>query len=318
MVLADELDYPTRGPDALKTMLIGGGLLLAGSVIGFVGGLLTLLLVGFLILPLAFVPQILTQGYLVRVLGSTVDGEADPPVWEEWADVFVDGLKFVLVSLLYSLPVVVVGVVLLAVLFATTSIGAGAGGSAGNAVAGLSVVLGLLVGLALLVLSLAVFYLLPIGLCGMAHDDAVGGAFDLDRLRAVATSREYAVAWLAGAVVFVVGGGIAQFLVFLLVGFPLLFAAQVLGFRYFARGYADALDLEVAPPDPTPSPAAPDPDPLTPDDPGRTEADGTAPPDEGAAGADDTLAGDEDSAVGAGDAPTDDTPADDPDDARRD
>lgn len=271
MSLTDEIDYPSRGDDALKTMLIGGALAFLAVLINLVGSVLAVVLIGFLILPFALVPQILTQGYLVRVLDDTLDGGVDPPVWEEWTDVFVDGLKFVVVSIVYSLPVVVVSVILVLLFAFGTSVGAGVGGDGGGAIAGLSVLLALVLGLVVLALALAVFYVLPIGICGMAQDDAIGGAFDLDRIREVATTREYAVGWGAGAVTLVVGGGIAQFLVFILIGFPLLFAAQVLAFRFFARGYADALGLDVAPEGASPTaagagePAAtdvPDPDPM--------------------------------------------------------
>ena len=245
--LADELDYPLRGDDALVTMLIGGGLALAAAAISIVGSVLTFVLIGFLLLPFAFVPQILVQGYLFRVLGTTLDGDAEPPVWEDWEDLFVDGLKLVAVVIAYTLPVVVVSGVLFVAVFVVSSVGAGAGGDAGGALAGVGLVVGLVLGLLTVVLGLGVFYVLPIGLCGMAQDDALGGAFDLGRLREVGTSREYAVAWAVGAAVFVVGGGVAQFLFVLLVGFPLRFATQALGFRYFARGYADALGVDVAP-----------------------------------------------------------------------
>lgn len=269
MALTDEIDYPSRGDDAVKTMLIGGALLFAAVLINFVGSLLTIILIGFLLLPFAFIPQLLTQGYLVRVLDDTIDGGVEPPVWDDWADTFVDGLKLFVVVLAYSLPLVVLSVIF-ALLFAGLSVGAGSGGDAGGALAGVSVVLGLVLGLVALVLGLAVAYLVPVGLCGMVHDDAIGGAFDLDRLREVGTSREYAVAWGAGALIIVVGGGVAQLLIVVLVGFPLLFAAQVLAFRFFARGYADALDLDVAPAGATSATAAsgttatgvPDPDPL--------------------------------------------------------
>jgi ABC-type glycerol-3-phosphate transport system permease component len=265
-------------------MLIGGALAFLAVLINLVGSVLAVVLIGFLILPFALVPQILTQGYLVRVLDDTLDGGVDPPVWEEWTDVFVDGLKFVVVSIVYSLPVVVVSVVLVLLFAFGTSVGAGVGGDGGGAIAGLSVLLALVLGLVVLVLALAVFYVLPIGICGMAQDDAVGGAFDVDRIRTVATTREYAVAWGAGAVTLVVGGGVAQFLIFLLVGFPLLFAVQVLAFRFFARGYADALDLDVAPAGASPAAAGagttatsvPDPDPTKTDTLGATRPDEAA------------------------------------------
>ncbi|MEF8818140.1 MAG: DUF4013 domain-containing protein [Haloferacaceae archaeon] len=277
MALTDEIDYPSRGDDALKTMLIGGALLFAAVLINLVGSLLTIILIGFLLLPFAFIPQLLTQGYLVRVLDDTVEGGVEPPVWDDWVDVFVDGLKLFVVVLAYSLPLVVLSI-LFALLFAGLSVGAGAGGDAGNALAGVSAVLALVFGLVALVVGLAVAYLAPAGLCGMVHDDAIGGAFDLDRLREVGTSREYAVAWGAGALTLVVGGGVAQVLIFLLVGFPLLFAAQVLAFRFFARGYADALGLDVPPEGATPTAAAtsvPDPDPTRTDTLGAERPTGT-------------------------------------------
>jgi hypothetical protein len=282
MGLADEFDYPLRGPDALKIALIGGGLLFAAVLINLVGTLLSIIVIGLLILPFAFVPQLLTQGYLVRVLDSTLDGGAEPPAWAEWTDIFVDGLKLLVVVIVYFLPLVVLSVVF-AVLFAGLSATAGGGGDPGGALAGVGAAVGLLFGLLVVVLSIAALYLAPIGLCGMAHDGDFGGAFDLSRLRAVGTSREYAVAWLVGGAILVVGGGVAQLLVFLLVGFPLVFVVQVLAFRIFARGYADALGLDVASAGAdasgvaSPAPAA-DPDPLSgqqtdPDGPGPADPD---------------------------------------------
>jgi hypothetical protein len=277
MALADEIDYPSRGDDAVKTMLIGGALVLAPSVLSFVAVLLifTFILapVGLLLLPFALVPQLLTQGYLVRVLDDTLDGGVEPPQWRDWSGIAVDGLKFLAVSIAYSVPIFLGVLVVGAIALAGTSIGAGIGGDGGGALAGLSVVLTLVLSLVFVVLALAVGYLLPVGVCAWVHDDSLGGAFDVDRIRAVATTREYAVAWGAGVLTLLVGGGVAQVLFFLLVGFPLLFAAQVLAFRFFARGYADALDLDVAPAGATPAAAGteaaatsvPDPDPLATD-----------------------------------------------------
>jgi len=332
MGLADEFDYPLRGPDALKIALIGGGLLFAAVVINLVGTLLSIVLIGLLILPFAFVPQLLTQGYFVSVLDSTLDGEAEPPGWADWADIFVDGLKLVVVVIAYFAPVLALSIVF-AVVFAGLSATAGAGGDPGGAVAGVGAVAGLLFGLLAVALSLAALYLAPIGLCGMAHDDALGGAFDLSRLRAVGTSREYAVAWLVGGAILVVGGGVAQLLVFLLVGFPLVFVVQVLAFRIFARGYADALGLDVAPAGAdasdldSPTPAT-DPDPLGGTSTGAdADADGTgvaspgSDPDPLADDASDRFAPDDEGETGGG--PTDDGIEPDEsdagdDDARRD
>lgn len=201
-----------------------------------------------------------------------------------------------------------------------TTLGSGVGGEGGGAVAGISALIALVLGLVVFALVLAAAYVLPIGVCGMVHDDALGGAFDVDRIREVATDRDYAVAWGAGAVTLLVGGGVAQFLALLLVGFPLLFAAQVLAFRLFARGYADALGLDIAPEGGTPtatgagatSPTSvPDPDPtgtntLGVDRPDETDASdperGEASTDPGDDGPEETTESDDtDGASGASD-----------------
>lgn len=275
MALADEIDYPSRGDDAVKTILIGGALVLAPSVVSLVAVFLivTFILapVGLLLLPFALVPQLLTQGYLVRVVDDTLDGRVEPPPWRDWSDIAVDGVKFLAVGITYLVPILLGFLVVGAVALAGTSLGAGIGGEGGGVVAGLSAVLTLVLSLVFVGLTLAVGYVLPIGVCGWRHDDSLGGAFDVDRIRAVATTREYALAWGAGVLTLLVGGGVAQVLFFVLVGFPLLFAAQVLAFRFFARGYAGALNLDVAPPgasrptaDATET-SVPDPDPLATD-----------------------------------------------------
>lgn len=285
MPLADEIDYPSRGDDAVKTILIGGALVLAPSVVSIVALLLivTFILapVGLLLLPFALVPQLLTQGYLVRVMDDTLGGGAAPPEWRDWSGIAVDGLKLLAVGLVYVVPVFLGFLVVGTVVLAGTSLGAGIGGEGGGVVTGLSVVLTLVLSLVFVVLTLVVGYVLPIGVCGWLHDDSLGGAFDVDRIRAVATTREYAFAWGAGVLTLLVGGGVAQVLFFVLVGFPLLFVAQVLAFRFFARGYADALDIDIDPQAASP-PASDvtetsDPDPLAPETRGteRSKAEGT-------------------------------------------
>jgi hypothetical protein len=241
MDVEDAVRYPLAGEDAAVTLLIGGGLLLLATLINFVAAILLFLFVGALLFPLALVPQVLVQGYLVRVLRSTVDGGAEPPVFDEWVDLGVDGLRLVLVAVVYSFPLVVVGVLLTAV-FVGASVAAG-GSDAGTASAVLILVT-VVGGLLVLLLTLLVAYFAPVGLCAMVHENDVWAAFDVDRLRRVGLDRDYAVAWAIGAAVMVVGGTLAQMLFVLLVGFPIAFAAQVAGFRLFALGYVAALDLD--------------------------------------------------------------------------
>lgn len=79
-MFGEALRFPIAGDSALKNLLIGG-------VLG---------LLGFLLVPAFFV-----QGYLVRVLRVAVDGGDEPPVFDEWGDLLVDGLKLFVVTLAY-------------------------------------------------------------------------------------------------------------------------------------------------------------------------------------------------------------------------
>lgn len=234
--------YPLNGEDGTRNVLIGGGLLLLGVLINFVAFLLLVVFVGALLFPLALIPQILVQGYLVRVLRSTVAGGTEPPAFDDPTDLGLDGLKLVAVATVYSIPVVVVAGVLTAVLVGVSVLGTDP--EAVGAASGVALAVAAVGGVLAFVLLAAIFYLVPIGLCAMVHEGEVRAAFDLGRLRRVGTDRDYAVAWGIGAAVMTVGGGIGQMLFVLLVGFPIAFAAQVAGFRLFALGYAEALDLD--------------------------------------------------------------------------
>lgn len=236
--------YPLDSDDAIRTILIGGGLLLLGGIVSIVALILSFLFIGIFLFPLAFVPQVLVQGYLVRVLRSTVRGEAEPPTFDEWGEIAVDGIKFIVVSVLYSLPVVVVGVLAGVVLFGVTVIGFGAAPDQAGATSIGVLLVTAVAGSLIAVLVLAVLYLVPAGLCAMVHEDDLVAAFDLERLRRVGRTRDYAVGWGVAAAVMLVGNAVGNTLTLLLVGFPILFASQVVGFRLFALGYVDALDLD--------------------------------------------------------------------------
>lgn len=49
-------------------------------------------------------PMILAGGYLLRIIKNTSQGIHEMPPFEDWIDMFIDGLKFLLVNLVYSIP----------------------------------------------------------------------------------------------------------------------------------------------------------------------------------------------------------------------
>lgn len=60
-----------------------------------------LLLISFLIIPIFFV-----NGYLLLIVRNVMDGLEEPlPEWDNWGDMFKDGLNLTIAELVYTLPI---------------------------------------------------------------------------------------------------------------------------------------------------------------------------------------------------------------------
>ncbi len=63
------------------------------------------LTLGFiLIFSSLILPMILAGGYLLRIIKNTSQGIREMPPFEDLVDMFIDGLKFLLVNIIYSIP----------------------------------------------------------------------------------------------------------------------------------------------------------------------------------------------------------------------
>ncbi|WP_254831089.1 DUF4013 domain-containing protein [Haloglomus salinum] len=182
----ESINYPREGGDSWKTIAIGGVL-----------GILSFLVV----------PVFLVLGYGARVLRDAADdpGTESAPVFDDWGELLVDGLKLFVVSLAYLLvPLVIFGVttggLVVAILTGSQSLTAGAilGALGGFVVAGL--------------LTLLIYYFLPAALTFVAMSGSVADGFAIGRIRALVTTREYAVRWLVALGVLVVVGAITSVL----------------------------------------------------------------------------------------------------------
>lgn len=231
-MLEDALEYPFRGEDAATRLLVGGALPFLGIAIYLVGLLLVFLLVGIFVLPLAIVPRVFLWGYLVAVVAAVLAGNEEPPGFDDWKRLGVDGLKAVLVSIGYSLPLVLF-VVALGVVAAVTGAFAEQANTAAASAVGV-----LLVGFALAaaIYSLLLYYLLPAAIVNMVRADDVAAAFHLRTVRDVAFDGDYLVAWLLAAVVLVVGSLVALPLYLVLVGFVVRFYTLVVAAYLVTRG----------------------------------------------------------------------------------
>ncbi|WP_276301782.1 DUF4013 domain-containing protein [Halorussus lipolyticus] len=229
------LRYLVDGDDGVETILVGG--------------LLTLL--GWLL-----IPAVLVAGYLQRVLARTNAGE-DAPSFDDWADLFWDGLKAIGVTVAYfAVPVVLLTAVLASlVVFSvettvtaeeTVADPATVAEPVTNVGPDLLTVVIVFGGLALAgITSLVAWYALPAALNRLAVEDRFGAAFEFGRLWPVLTSEAYATGWLIALVVLVVGGALVSGLASIpLLGWALIpfasFYLNAVAFSLYGQGYRDA------------------------------------------------------------------------------
>lgn len=222
--LSDSLTYPTNSENWIPTIVIGG----------------VLTFLGFLV-----VPFILVYGYLVSVIRGCTAGNPEPPAFEEWGKLFVDGLQALIIGFIYMLIPFIVA-------FATvgSAIFAMATGSDAAIAAGIgSMFLGL--GLSAL-LALVFTYIGVAGLVNFAREERFGAAFDVAVLKSVVLHRDYAVAWVLSIVILIGASIIAGMLnviplIGAVIGAFITFYALVAAATLWADGFADAADQSDAP-----------------------------------------------------------------------
>jgi len=144
--------FPMEDQKWVAKLAIGGGLILAG-IITIVGWLFTF--------PVVF-------GYLAMLTRNVINGNPQPlPEWDNWGERWIEGVKMFVVGLVYSLPVIILRVVL-------TVPGAILANSSNNGVAATGGVLNLAGGCLSFILQLAVAVVLPAALARFAVSGSIG------------------------------------------------------------------------------------------------------------------------------------------------
>lgn len=206
-MISEALGYLRESDDAVTTVILGG----------------VMTLFAFLIVPLFAV-----MGYAVRVLDRTARGDDEPPVFEDWGELIVDGAKASAIAFVYAL---VPTAVLLAFVVSGVLLGA-SGSELLGTIGGLGAFVGFVVWLAL---TLAVAYALPAALANFAGSRRLGAGFDWATMRQVLADRAYATGWLTAFVILVAGGVVSSLLnVVPLVGF---IASAFVGFYTAVAAY---------------------------------------------------------------------------------
>ncbi|MDS0253151.1 DUF4013 domain-containing protein [Haloarcula argentinensis] len=203
-----------QGDSWIAQMLIGG-----------------VLLVFFFLL----IPVFAFNGYLLRVIGTTVDGESEPPAWDDWGELIIDGIKFSIVGLVYSIvPIVAI--------FGIGSVLLGLGGAAGESGGGIIAGFGLMTILLLIPVMFLVYYIVPAALANMAVEGSLGAAFDFSLLKNVVLTSDYFIAVLMPIVVGIITNLISNILAVTVIGLVLVpfvtYYGQVAVFRMFGTAFA--------------------------------------------------------------------------------
>lgn len=248
------LRFPFREREAQHRFLLGCALLIVGTVI-------------------PILPTIFVYGYLLRVMRASIRGEGwRLPPWEEWGDLFVEGLKSLAVTLAYLAPGWLVFMFGFAIYFMAGPFSIVLMRSAPRG-ASSAMLVSFLVGMAVLFISLSIGTFLsilgtlplPVALARLAESGRIGDAFHLRAIwRAVRASFwAYVGAW-----VIIVGlAGIAYLLytvlyftwvlcfVAFLVLMPAMFYVLTIGAVVFGEYYRQAQPVRSASPSEASTPA---------------------------------------------------------------
>jgi hypothetical protein len=142
-----------------------GALIPNGTLISFLG------LIGFIV-------GILGYGYLLRIIKSSLAGISELPEFDEWLDMFIDGIKVVIVGFIYSLPAILI----ILIFAATTILSVLANPSASAVIAGALIGAGIGILIAMLYM-LIITPIIAMAIANMAYNDSeLGAAFRFSEL----------------------------------------------------------------------------------------------------------------------------------------
>ena len=134
------------------------------------------------------IPIPLLIGWSVGITRNVLDGIKDPmPVWEDWGQLFSDGLKVLVAQLVYTIPFWLL-------LCVATAFAAVAGADSGGLQALGFLGFGLLIIVALL-FSIALFFLSPAIIIQYVRTDDFGACFRFKEVFAIAREPEVGSGW---------------------------------------------------------------------------------------------------------------------------
>jgi hypothetical protein len=113
------------------------------------------------------------MGYMMKVLRGTKPA----PEVDDWGTLFIDGIKYIIVKIIYAIPLIIVGFLVLGAAFMTAM--------SGNVAAMTGAIAGMLVGLLLIfILAIVIALFEMIGMVRFARTGSIGEAFNFNAILA--------------------------------------------------------------------------------------------------------------------------------------
>ncbi len=174
-IVSDAIKYPIS--DWKKIVMLGiiivissisSLAVIAGTTNGTV--IMVLGIIGFLV-------GLLILGYILRIIKSSLTGVSEIPDFDSWPDMFIDGIKVLIVGIVYAIPAILITIISAAIALASSLSTLGSAGLSDP-----SAVIGLLMGAGIggMIAFLYILIILPIlaiAIANMAYNDSIGAAF---------------------------------------------------------------------------------------------------------------------------------------------
>jgi len=150
------------------------------------------------------------MGYIMKVLR----GEKPAPEVTDWGTLFVDGIKYLIVAIIYAIPIIIVEVLVLGA--------AGLSMMSGNVTAITAAIAGMLLGfVVILILAIVIAVFEMIGIVRLARTGSIGEAFNFNAILSTIGK----IGWdsyIIALIVFVVVAIIFSIIVAILMMIPIL------------------------------------------------------------------------------------------------
>jgi hypothetical protein len=212
-MLGDALLFPKARNGWLKTVGIGGVLLITSIFI---------------------IPYLVLSGYLVRVIRSGARDRSQPPVFEEWRDLFIDGWILCGIQIIYG--IVGFGIPAVVVFVSSDLLQAV---QSPDPIASLSTDAMIVLVFAYLFAFFA-SYVTFVALARFAHEHRFEAAFEMRTVFRTAFTSEFFVAYVLSLSVGLILGAISALFSLLVVGLFLFFYTFVVAYYLIGRGYRKA------------------------------------------------------------------------------